>query len=445
MKNMETQEIRLSPKSQAVEAPVLIDYEHLALAYHEREARGKIGTYLKKPLDTREDLAMAYSPGVAGPCRLIEGNRDLSFRYTGRGNLVAVISNGTAVLGLGSIGAYAAKPVMEGKAMLFKKFAGIDSFDLEIDEDNTEAFIRMVAALEPTFGGINLEDIKAPECFHIEEALKAKMGIPVFHDDQHGTAIIATAGLLNSLELVKKKIEDIKLVFSGGGAAAIACAQMFLTAGVNPENLLMCDSKGVIQSERPDLNVFKRRFARQTSLRSLEEALKGSDVFVGVSAAGLMSSGMLRSMARDPIVFALANPDPEITPHLALSVRPDVIIATGRSDFPNQVNNVLGFPYIFRGALDVQARTINEEMKKAAAVAIAALAKEKVLPEVQKVYEKEGILSFGRRYIIPKPNDPRALVEVSSAVAAAAIASGVARQNIDIVKYRRELASLCKS
>lgn len=418
------------------------DYETLALAYHEREARGKIGTFLKKPLDTQDDLAMAYSPGVAGPCRLIQTNQDLSFRYTGRANLVAVISNGTAVLGLGNIGAYAAKPVMEGKAMLFKRFAGIDSFDLEIAEEDPEAFIKMVAALEPTFGGINLEDIKAPECFLIEERLRERMGIPVFHDDQHGTAIIASAGLLNALELVKKDITAIRVVFSGGGAAAIACAQMFMSLGVLPENLLMCDSKGVIHSERPDLNSFKRRFARDTPLRSLEDALREADVFVGVSAAGLMSSGMLRSMARDPIVFALANPDPEITPQVACSVRSDVIIATGRSDYPNQVNNVLGFPYIFRGALDVEARSINEEMKRAAAMAIAALAKREVPAAVQKVYEKEGRLSFGPRYIIPKPNDPRALVEVSAAVAQAAMVSGVARRPLDIAQYRQQLAQL---
>lgn len=432
-----------TPTARAAAAPK--DYESLALGYHEREARGKIGTYLKKPLETQDDLSMAYSPGVAGPCRLIETNHDLSFRYTGRGNLVAVISNGTAVLGLGNIGAHAAKPVMEGKAMLFKRFAGIDSFDLEVAEENPDAFIKIVAALEPTFGGINLEDIKAPECFYIEEHLRQKMGIPVFHDDQHGTAIIATAGLLNALELVDKNVAKIRVVFSGGGAAAIACAQMFLSVGVRSQNLLMCDSKGVIHDGREDLNAFKRRFSQNTPLRTLEDALKDADVFVGVSAAGLMSSGMLRSMARDPIVFALANPDPEITPHVASGVRSDVIIATGRSDYPNQVNNVLGFPYIFRGALDVGARSINEEMKRAAATAIAALAKREVPPEVQKVYEKEGKLAFGRRYIIPKPNDPRALVEVSAAVAAAAIESGVARQTLDIAAYRQQLGKLLPS
>ncbi len=419
-----------------------VDYEALALPYHEGYPRGKIGTYLKKPLETQEDLATAYSPGVAGPCRLIEGDRELSYRYTARGNLVGVISNGTAVLGLGAIGAYAAKPVMEGKAMLFKKFAGIDSFDLEIDEEDSDAFIRMVAALEPTFGGINLEDIKAPECFYIEEQLRARMNIPVFHDDQHGTAIIASAALLNALELTGKKLESLRVVFSGGGAAAIACAQMFLTLGLQSEQIIMCDSKGVLHHDRIDLNSYKKRFAQHTKLRTLEEALIGADVFVGVSAAGLMSSSMLRSMAKDPIVFALANPDPEITPHIARAVRSDVIIATGRSDYPNQVNNVLGFPFIFRGALDTESRTINEEMKRAAAYAIAALAKEAVPESVQRIYAREGHLAFGRDYLIPKPNDPRALVEVASQVAAAAQSSGVARRILDIPSYREQLARL---
>jgi malate dehydrogenase (oxaloacetate-decarboxylating)(NADP+) len=421
-----------------------VDYEALALPYHEAYPRGKIGTYLKKPLETQEDLASAYSPGVAGPCRMIEGDRELSYRYTARGNLVAVITNGTAVLGLGAIGAYAAKPVMEGKAMLFKKFAGLDSFDLEIDEQDSDAFIRMVAALEPSFGGINLEDIKAPECFYIEEQLRARMKIPVFHDDQHGTAIIASAALLNAIELNGKKLEDLRIVFSGGGAAAIACAQMFLTLGIYPNQILMCDSKGVLHKGRKDLNTYKDRFAQDTELRTLQEALMGADVFVGVSAAGLMSSSMLRSMAKDPIVFALANPDPEITPHLARSVRADVIIATGRSDYPNQVNNVLGFPYIFRGALDTESQSINEEMKRAAALAIAALAKQDVPDSVQRVYAREGHLSFGRDYLIPKPNDPRALIEVASAVAKAAMDSGVARRQLDLEHYRGQLLQLSR-
>lgn len=425
--------------------PPRVDYETLSLAYHEAEPAGKIGTTLTKPLDTQEHLALAYSPGVAGPCRLIEKDPDLSFRYTGRANLVAVISNGTAVLGLGNIGAYAAKPVMEGKAMLFKRFAGIDSFDLELDESNPDAFIRMVAAMEPTFGGINLEDIKAPECFYIEEQLRERMGIPVFHDDQHGTAIIASAALLNALELTGKKAEEIRVVFSGGGAAAIACAHMFETIGVKHEHILMCDSRGLIYPEREDLNQYKRYFAQHSPLRSLGETLVGADVFVGVSAAGLLLGSMLRTMARDPIVFALANPDPEITPYMAHSVRSDVIIATGRSDYPNQVNNVLGFPFIFRGALDVQARIINEEMKRAAAFAIAALAKLKVPPEVQSMYPSEGPLAFGREYLIPKPNDPRALAVVSSAVAEAAMATGVARVSLDLDVYRKKLSLRAKS
>ena len=418
------------------------DYESLSLAYHQAFPRGKIGIVLQKPLNTQEDLALAYSPGVAGPCRSIEKNPDLSFLYTGRGNLVGVVSNGTAVLGLGAIGPYAAKPVMEGKAMLFKKFAGIDSFDIELDENDPDAFIRMVAALEPTFGGINLEDIKAPECFYIEEKLREKMKIPVFHDDQHGTAIIATAGLLNALDIIRKPIEAIRVVFSGGGAAAIACAQMFVSVGVRLENVLLCDTKGVVHNDRDDLNEFKRRFAQPTHLRTLEEAMVGADVFVGVSAAGVLKTEMLKSMAANPIVFALANPNPEILPDLAHSIRSDVIIATGRSDYPNQINNVLCFPYIFRGALDVQAHSINEEMKRAAAFAIAELARQDVPEVVQHVYRADGRLKFGRNYLIPKPNDPRALVVVASAVAEAAMRSGVARRQLDIASYRLELESL---
>ncbi len=418
------------------------DFETPALAYHESFPRGKIGTVLRKPLDTQEHLALAYSPGVAGPCRKIQADPSQSYRYTGRGNLVAVITNGTAVLGLGAIGAYAAKPVMEGKAMLFQKFAGIDSFDIEIDELDPDAFIRTVASLEPTFGGINLEDIKAPECFYIEEQLRSRMKIPVFHDDQHGTAIIATAGLINALALTDRKVSEISVVFSGGGAAAIACAQMFLSIGVPIENVLLCDSKGVVHKEREDLNEYKSRFAQRTSMRTLAEALVGADVFVGVSAAGVMRPDMLRSMAPHPIVFALANPDPEITPDVARLVRPDVIIATGRSDYPNQVNNVLGFPYIFRGALDVQAHTINEDMKRAAAHAIADLARLPVPLSVQRVYQKDGLLRFGRDYLIPKPNDPRALPVVATAVARAAIQSGVARHTIDIAAYFERLSSL---
>lgn len=430
----------LAPGALADEQALSIDFEKLSLAYHEADPPGKIATCLTKALDTQSDLALAYSPGVAGPCRQIEKNKDLSYRYTGRSNLVAVISNGTAVLGLGAIGPYAAKPVMEGKAMLFKKFAGLDAFDLEISESDSDALIRMIAALEPTFGGINLEDIKAPECFYIEEKLRERMEIPVFHDDQHGTAIIASAALLNALELAQKAIEDIRVVFSGAGAAAIACARMFETMGVQRDNIMMCDSKGLIHPDRKDLNAYKLRYAKESSLRTLNDALVGADVFVGVSAAGLMSSSMLRSMALNPIVFALANPDPEITPYLAHCVRSDVIIATGRSDYPNQVNNVLCFPYLFRGALDVQASSINEEMKRAAAFAIAGLARQSVPESVQRVFQAEGAISFGRNYLIPKPNDPRILFEVSYAVARAAMDSGVARVLIDKESYREVLA-----
>ncbi len=418
------------------------DFETPSLAYHETFPRGKIGTVLRKPLDTQEHLSLAYSPGVAGPCRKIHADHSQSYLYTGRGNLVAVITNGTAVLGLGSIGAYAAKPVMEGKAMLFQKFAAIDSFDIEVAEEDPDAFIKIVAALEPTFGGINLEDIKAPECFYIEEELRRRMKIPVFHDDQHGTAIIATAGLINALDLTQKRVQDIKVVFSGGGAAAIACAQMFLSVGVPLENIILCDSKGVVHDDRDDLNEYKRRFSKKTSLRTLGEALVNADVFVGVSAAGVLKPDMLMTMAPQPIVFALANPDPEITPDLARLVRPDVIIATGRSDYPNQVNNVLGFPFIFRGALDVQAHTINEEMKRAAAYAIADLARQPVPLSVQRVYQREGLLKFGRDYLIPKPNDPRALAIVASAVAETAMISGVAHHHIDILAYRERLTTL---
>lgn len=417
------------------------DYETPALAYHETSPRGKLATRLTKPLDTQEDLALAYSPGVAGPCRKIQADATKSFLYTGRGNLVGVISNGTAVLGLGPIGPYAAKPVMEGKAMLFKKFADIDSFDIEIAENDPEAFVRIVTALEPTFGAINLEDIKAPECFYIEEQLRKRMKIPVFHDDQHGTAIVASAGLLNALLLSHREPKNIRVVFSGAGAAAIACAQMFISLGVLREHITVCDSQGVIHSGRSDLNEYKSQFAQKTSHRTLADALEGADVFVGVSAAGLLSAENLLSMAAKPIVFAMANPDPEITPELAYRVRPDLIIATGRSDYPNQVNNVLGFPYIFRGALDVQARSINEDMKRAAAYAIAELARLPVVSSVQKIYQHEGILSFGPGYIIPKPIDPRALSLVSAAVAEAAIKSGVAQVKIDIDSYRTSLES----
>lgn len=417
-----------------------MDYERLALEFHEREPRGKIHTGLSKPLDSQMDLAIAYSPGVAGPCREIHKDSNLSYRYTGRGNLVGVITNGTAVLGLGDIGPYAAKPVMEGKAALFKKFADIDVFDLELNCQDADQFCAAVKALEPTFGGINLEDIKAPECFYIEERLRATMAIPVFHDDQHGTAIIASAAFLNALEITGRTIETTKVVFSGGGAAAIATATMFMTLGVKPENILMADSQGILYTGREKgMNPYKAKFARDTPLRTLGEALVGADAFVGVSQANVLDPKDLQAMAPNPIIFALANPDPEIRPELARSVRPDAIIATGRSDYPNQVNNVLGFPFIFRGALDVQASTINDAMKLAAAQAIAFLAKEEVPEEVLKAYTKTDPYTFGRDYLIPKPVDPRVLLYVAPAVAKAAMDSGVARVKIDLDQYRHKI------
>ena len=410
-----------------------------ALRYHELAPAGKIFTGIKKPAATQRDLTLAYSPGVAAPCLEIEKNQDDSFRYTGRGNLVGVISNGTAVLGLGHIGAYASKPVMEGKAMLFKKFADIDVFDIEIDTVDPDQFIACVKALEPTFGGINLEDIKAPECFYIEEQLRSQMNIPVFHDDQHGTAIIASAAFLNALEVAEKRIEEVKVVFSGTGAAAIACANLFLSLGVKTEHLILCDSKGPVHLGRNDLNTYKARFARDIPQRTLVECLDGADAFVGVSVAKALTPEMLQKMAKNPIIFALANPEPEIRPDVARKVRPDAIIATGRSDFPNQVNNVLGFPFIFRGALDVRARVINEEMKLAAVKAIAALARESVPDTVMKAYKDGEVYQFGRDYLIPKPVDPRVLFHVAPAVAKAAMDSGVARKHVDMAKYAEQI------
>ena len=416
------------------------DYEKLALEYHSREPKGKIFTGLSKPVFSQKDLAIAYSPGVAGPCREIAKNPELSFEYTGRANLVGVISNGTAVLGLGDIGPEASKPVMEGKAVLFKKFADIDVFDIEVKAKDPDQFISAVATLEPTFGGINLEDIKAPECFYIEEELRKKMKIPVFHDDQHGTSIIAGAAFLNALEITNRKIEQVKVVFSGGGAAAVACANLFLSLGVKSSHLIMCDSKGVIYKGRTDgMNKYKEKFALETSMRTLEECLKGADAFVGVSAAGVLKPEMILPMAANPIIFALANPDPEITPDDARKARPDCIMATGRSDYPNQVNNVLGFPFIFRGALDVQATTINEEMKMAAVRAIAKLAKEDVPEQVLRAYNTAEGYRFGREYLIPKPMDPRVLLYVAPAVAEAAMSSGVARKQVNIVQYTQHI------
>lgn len=401
-----------------------------ALKYHEIGRKGKIEVVPTKPHDTQRDLALAYSPGVAEPCLEIEKDKNNAYKYTAKGNLVAVISNGTAVLGLGDIGPEAAKPVMEGKGLLFKIFADIDVFDIEINEKDPQKFIETVKAISPTFGGINLEDIKAPEAFEVERVLKEELDIPVMHDDQHGTAIISAAALLNALELADKKIEEVRFVVSGAGAAAIACTKLYIALGANPANILMCDSKGVIHHKRENLSPEKLEFMRETEAETLEDAIKGSDVFIGLSKADVLLPEMLNSMAANPIVFAMANPDPEITYELAVATRKDVIMATGRSDYPNQVNNVLGFPFIFRGALDVQATKINEEMKLAAVRALADLAKEPV-PEIVSMAYKTGNLSFGREYIIPKPFDNRLITRVSSAVAKAAMDSGVARKNIN--------------
>ncbi len=401
-----------------------------ALEYHSKGRPGKIEVRSTKPFFTSRDLSLAYTPGVAEPCLEIKKNPDDVYKYTARGNLVAVISNGTAVLGLGSIGPEAGKPVMEGKGVLFKRFADIDVFDIEINTTDPDEFIKTVKLLEPTFGGINLEDIKAPECFQIEEELKKSMNIPVFHDDQHGTAIISSAALINAAEIAGKKLEDLRMVIVGAGAAGIACAKLYVQAGVKKENIAMFDSKGHITKDRTDLNKYKSEFATEKKYASLEEAMMGADVFVGLSKPNLVSKEMVKNMAPNPIIFALANPDPEITYEDAISVRDDLIMATGRSDYPNQVNNVLGFPFIFRGALDVRAKAINEEMKMAAVKALANLAKEKVPEVVVKAYGNVEF-SFGREYIIPKPFDPRVLWKVAPAVAKAAIESGVARRKIE--------------
>lgn len=409
------------------------------LEYHRKPRPGKIEVVPTKPSNSQRDLSIAYSPGVAEPCKEIEKDPEAAYAYTAKANLVAVISNGTAVLGLGDIGALASKPVMEGKGVLFKIFADIDVFDLELDTTDTEKFIETVKILSPTFGGINLEDIKAPECFEIERRLRQELDIPVMHDDQHGTAIITGAALLNALDLAGKKIEEAKVVFNGAGASAISCALLYQSLGVKAENLLMLDSKGVITSKRQNLNPEKQHFARDTSLNTLEEALEGADVFVGLSRGGILSKRMVQSMAQDPIVFALANPDPEITYKEAMDAREDIIMATGRSDHPNMVNNVLGFPYIFRGALDVRATSINEEMKLAAVRSLAQLARETV-PEVVNLAYNQRSLSFGRTYIIPKPFDPRLITVVAPAVAKAAMDSGVARKPItDWKAYKEEL------
>ncbi|NDV67512.1 NADP-dependent malic enzyme [Dysgonomonas sp. 25] len=400
-----------------------------ALRYHSREPHGKIEVVPTKPYSNQTDLALAYSPGVAEPCLEIEKHPEDAYKYTTKGNLVAVISNGTAVLGLGDIGALAGKPVMEGKGLLFKIYAGINVFDIEIDEKDPERFIQAVKAIAPTFGGINLEDIKAPECFKIERRLKEELDIPVMHDDQHGTAIISSAALLNALDIAGKKIGNIKLVVNGAGASAIACTNLYIRLGVKKKNIIMCDSKGVISTDRKDLSDVKKAFAATTSKKTLEEAIAGADVFLGLSKADTLTIEMVRSMNHNPIVFALANPNPEISYEKAMASRGDIIFATGRSDYPNQVNNVLGFPYIFRGALDVQATSINEDMKLAAVHALASLAKEEVLDTVNVAYNKKRLV-FGRDYFIPKPLDPRLLTRVSMAVAKAAVKSGVARKKI---------------
>jgi malate dehydrogenase (oxaloacetate-decarboxylating)(NADP+) len=410
-----------------------------ALEYHASAPAGKVAVIATKPCRTQRDLSLAYTPGVAVPCLEIAKDPELAYRYTSKGNLVAVVSNGTAVLGLGNIGALAGKPVMEGKGVLFKRFADIDVFDIELATADPQEIIRACQMLEPTFGGINLEDIKAPECFVVEEALRKTLQIPVFHDDQHGTAIISGAALLNALELVGKPIGEVRVVINGAGAAGIACAEHWCRLGVRRENLLLCDTKGVVYEGRAEgMNSWKERFAVKTDRRTLADAVRGADVFGGLSVADCLTPEMLQSMARDPIVFAMANPDPEIAYDVARAARPDAIVATGRSDFPNQVNNVLGFPFIFRGALDVRATTINEAMKLAATRALAELAKADVPDAVRSAYGVED-LRFGREYIIPKPFDSRVLLWEAAAVAQAAMESGVARQPVDLAEYREAL------
>ncbi len=418
------------------------DLKEEALEYHKYPRPGKIEIVPTKPYSTQQDLALAYSPGVAFPCLEIEQRPDDAYEYTNKGNLVAVISNGTAVLGLGNIGAQAGKPVMEGKALLFKIFAGLDCFDIEVDEKDPEKFINIVKAIAPTFGGINLEDIKAPECFEIERRLKEECNIPVMHDDQHGTAIISGAGLLNALEIQGKDIKKVKLVVNGAGAAAVSCTRLYIALGVDPKNVVMCDSKGVITSSRTDLNPQKREFATDRDIHTLAEAMVGADVFLGLSVKDVVTTEMVQSMAPNPIVFALANPNPEIAYDKAMASRPDLIFATGRSDYPNQINNVLGFPYIFRGALDCGATAINEAMKLSAVKAIAALTKEPVPSVVNAAYGMSD-LKFGKDYILPKPLDPRLLTTVAPAVARGAMESGVARRPItDWAEYDEKLHAL---
>ncbi len=416
------------------------DLQLASLALHTKGRPGKLEVLPTKSLATQRDLSLAYSPGVAAPCLEIEANPETAYDYTIKGNSVAVISNGTAVLGLGDLGALASKPVMEGKAVLFKRFADVDATDLEVDTKNADEFINCVRYLGPTFGGINLEDIAAPECFIIEERLKALMNIPVFHDDQHGTAIVALAGLVNALELTNRDIKTTRMVVSGAGAAAIACVELIKGMGMPDENVVMIDTKGVIHTGRKDLNPYKTKHAVTTDLRTLEDAVKGADIFLGLSKKGALTQDMVKTMAEHPIIFAMANPDPEITPEEAHAVREDAIVATGRSDYPNQVNNLLGFPYIFRGALDVRATTINTEMKLAAATAIAALARDEVPADVAAAYAGRQ-MAFGREYILPVPFDQRLITKVAVAVAEAAMETGVAQKPItDMDAYRRTLS-----
>ncbi len=412
-----------------------------ALEYHRLGGKpGKVSVVPTKPMATQRDLSLAYTPGVAVPVLEIEKDPEASYEYTSKGNLVAVVSNGTAILGLGDRGALASKPVMEGKGVLFKRFADVDVFDIEVNSHDPDVVIQVVAAISPTFGGINLEDIKAPECFYIEETLKGMLDIPVFHDDQHGTAIISGAALLNGLELVGKRLDEVKICISGAGASAISCAELMVRLGVRRENILMVDTKGVIYKGRTEgMNQYKERFAQDTDARTLADAVRGADVFYGLSVADILTPAMVKTMAERPLIFAMANPDPEIRYEVAKEARPDAIVATGRSDYPNQINNVLGFPFIFRGALDVRARAINEEMKIAAAHALADLAKEDVPDSVLRAYGLDS-LKFGPDYIIPKPLDPRVLLWESPAVAKAAMESGVARRHIDLDEYREQLA-----
>src|SRR5689334_19742125 len=413
--------------------------EEEALEFHSRGRSGKLEIIASKPMATQRDLSLAYSPGVAVPVRAIAENPTCAYDYTAKGNLVAVISNGTAILGLGNLGALASKPVMEGKAVLFKRFADVDAIDIEVKTEDAQRFIDCVELLEPSFGGINLEDIAAPDCFIIEQALKERMNIPVFHDDQHGTAIITAAGLINAVELTGRDMKHIRVVVNGAGAAAIACTELIKAMGVPHDHVIMCDRKGVIHKGRTDLDQWKSAHAVETDTRDLAEALVGADVFLGLSAAGALKPEMVETMAKEPIIFAMANPDPEIRPEDARAVKPDAIIATGRSDYPNQVNNVLGFPFIFRGALDVRATAINDEMKIAAAEALAELAREPVPEEVAAAYGGRS-QSFGRDYIIPAPFDPRLMQIVASAVAEAAVQSGVAQKPIaNMEAYRQEL------